>query len=169
MLLLVLCFAATFLVRAVPARSAPAAAAFGSVRFVAVDVFVDSGAQALAAYQFEFVAKNAQIVGLEGGDSVFHDAPYYDPAALHPAQESADDRIMVAAFSTASDLPRGRVRVARLHLMLDGVAPDASPAAVAGALEKMPRKLIVATDSTGTSIAAMLSIRLAPTSQGEDR
>lgn len=88
----------------------------GAGTFTAYDVFVDSGASALGAYQFEWsVAKGAaSIVGVEGGDGVFAKAPYYDPAALQGG------RIVIAAFATAKDLPQGRTRVARLHLHEDG-------------------------------------------------
>ena len=84
--------------------------------FAAFDVFVDSGAQALAAWQFEWLVPGggARIVGVEGGEhAAFAQAPYYDPAALQGG------RILVAAFSTAAELPHGRTRVARLHLMID--------------------------------------------------
>ena len=88
-----------------------------AVRFAAVDVYVDPGRQPLAAYQFEFTAAadRVKLVGVEGGESAaFASAPYYDPSAL------MHDRIVVAAFSTGRDLPSGRTRVARLHLMITG-------------------------------------------------
>ena len=88
-----------------------------AVRFEAVDVYVDSGTQALAAYQFELTAKDgkAAIVGVEGGEHpAFKEAPYYDPAALQR------DRIIIGAFNTGRDLPTGRTRVARVHLQVSG-------------------------------------------------
>jgi len=87
------------------------------VRFEAVDVFIDSHEQPLAAYQFELFATtgNVKIVGVEGGEHpAFHEPPYYDPAAL------TQDRIIIAAFSTATELPSGRTRVARLHMQVNG-------------------------------------------------
>ena len=94
----------------------------GRERFVALDVYVDSGVKELAAYQFEFQAAGAtaKIVGVEGREHpAFAEPPYYDPAAL------ARDRVIVGAFSTGRDLPAGKTRVARLHLMLTGPAqPD---------------------------------------------
>jgi hypothetical protein len=87
-------------------------------RFEAVDVFVDSGDVPLAAYQFELAAEVGQItiVGIEGGDpAAFKEAPYYDPAALN-----RQHRIIVAAFSTARDLPKGVTRVARVHVYVTG-------------------------------------------------
>jgi len=92
------------------------------VRFEAVDIYLDSGSHALAAYQFELRATigEVKIVGVEGGEHpAFQEAPYYDPAAL------AQDRIIIAAFNTGRDLPTGRTRIARVHLQITGAAePD---------------------------------------------
>ena len=96
---------------ALNARAAPA------VRFVPVDVWFDTGEQSLAAYQIEvrYDATRVDIVGLEGGEHpAFTKAPYYDPRGL------TGGRIVVAAFSTAKDLPAGRVRLARIHLRVAG-------------------------------------------------
>jgi len=100
-------------------QPAPAAQlpADGRVRFANLDVYVDSGQQPLAAYQFELAAEvgDVKIVGLEGGEHpAFQSPPYYDPAAL------MQNRIIVAAFNTGRDLPRGRTRVARLHVQITG-------------------------------------------------
>lgn len=108
-----------------PAPGAPVGAAYRTIaheepaaRFAAVDLFIDSGDRPLGAYQLEFRTANAGagagavIVGIEGGDAApFKDAPFYDPAAMR------QERVILAAFSTAADLPRGRTRVARIHLM----------------------------------------------------
>ncbi len=102
----------------------------GEPRFEAVDIFVDAGDASLGAYQVELKGierKEARvgtafvkIVGLEGGDHpAFGDAPYYDPEALQGG------RVIVAAFSTAADLPAGRTRVARVHVMLEGAGEPA--------------------------------------------
>jgi hypothetical protein len=99
-------------VAAPPALEIPAVGSF-----IAVDVFVNSGGLPLAAYQIEIRAdgRRAQIVGVEGGlHAAFSGPPYYDPEALHEDQEQ--ERIVIAAFSTAEELPSGRTRVARLHL-----------------------------------------------------
>src|SRR5262245_55404811 len=74
-------------------------------RFEAFDVYVDSGATPLAAYQLELKATgDVKAVGIEGGESAaFLDAPYYDPAALHGDQ--VREQIVIAAFSTSKDLP----------------------------------------------------------------
>jgi hypothetical protein len=92
------------------------AAAFGETVFTPVDVYLDSGERSLAAFQFEFLfdGEAATIVGIEGGEGLFRDAPYYDPAGMERG------RIVIAAFTTDARPPRGRVRVARIHLMVDG-------------------------------------------------
>lgn len=92
-----------------------------SVRFEAVDVFIESTAMPLAAYQFEFIApKGATIVGVEGGESAaFAKPPYYDAEAL------MQGRMIIAAYSLDDELPSGKTRVARLHLRIEG-EPDAS-------------------------------------------
>ena len=86
------------------------------VRFVAIDVFIDTNGQPLAAYQLELTAtKGALIVGVEGGASAaFKHAPYYDPAALKGG------RIIIAAFTTDENPPKGRVRIARVHFQESG-------------------------------------------------
>ena len=87
------------------------------VRFSWVDIYLDSGAVPLAAYQFELTAATGdfQIVGVEGGEHpAFREAPYYDPAAL------MNDRIIIAAFNTGDDLPSGRTRIARIHVQITG-------------------------------------------------
>jgi hypothetical protein len=94
----------------------------GSVRFEAVHVFVDPGDRPLAAYQFEVTATSGDVklVGLEGGEhAAFKSPPYYDPQAL------LNNKVVVAAFSTADDLPHGRTRVATLMVQVAGPAePD---------------------------------------------
>lgn len=105
-----------------------------AVRFRAVDVFVDSGATPLAAYQLEFAATNgnARIVGIEGGEHpAFAQPPFYDPKAMQ------HERIIIAAFSTepADKLPRGKTRVATIHVQTSGSAelkPEISLRAAAG-------------------------------------
>jgi hypothetical protein len=93
-----------------------AAAAEPATRFQAVDVFVDAGPAPLAAYQvdIEYDRAVSSLVGVEGGDRPFQREPYYDPKGLTAG------RIVVADFSIQGDLPRGRIRVARLHLEMRG-------------------------------------------------
>jgi hypothetical protein len=113
------------------------------VRFAPLHIYIDSGNKSLAAYQFELkaVAGQIKIVGVEGGrHEAFKEAPYYDPAAL------AKDRIIIAAFSTGSNLPKGRTRVATLHLQIAG---DVEP--------QYELKLIVAADSDAKEIPAEIT------------
>jgi hypothetical protein len=113
------------------------------VRFAPLHIYLDSGIRPLAAYQFELkaVAGRIKIVGVEGGQhAAFKDAPYYDPAAL------ANDRIIIAAFNTGSELPKGRTRIATIHLQIIG---DAEP--------DYELKLAVAADADAKEIPAEIS------------
>jgi len=113
------------------------------VRFAPLHIYLDSGNSSLAAYQFEMKAAAGQIkiVGVEGGQhKAFKEAPYYDPAAL------AKDRIIIAAFSTGGDLPKGRTRIATIHLQIIG---DAEP--------QYELKLIVAADADAKEIPAEIT------------
>ena len=90
-----------------------------SVRFDAIDVYVQTGDEPLAAYQLDLSAEKGDvtIVGIEGGESdVFTAPPYYDPAAIQ------NDRVIIAYFSTAAAdaLPRGKVRIATIHVQIVG-------------------------------------------------
>ena len=113
------------------------------VRFAPLHIYIDSGNNSLAAYQFELKATAGQIkiVGVEGGQhEAFKEAPYYDPVAL------ANDRIIIAAFSTDNNLPKGRTRIATIHLQIIG---DAEP--------DYQLKLIVAADADANEIPAKIS------------
>ena len=113
------------------------------VRFAPLHIYLDSGNSSLAAYQFELKAAAGQIkiVGVEGGQhQAFKEAPYYDPAAL------ANDRIIIAAFSTGGDLPKGRTRIATIHLQIAG---DAEP--------QYELKLTVAGDADAKEIPAEIT------------
>lgn len=97
----------------------PASSAPDGVRFESVDIFADSGAQSLAAYQIEVIGTvdggAIVLVGVEGGESrAFAEPPYYDPGAL------SHDRVMLAAYTPidAAALPTGKTRVARLHVQI---------------------------------------------------
>ena len=114
------------------------------VRFAPLHIYLDSSNKLLAAYQFELKAAAGQIkiVGVEGGQhKAFKEAPYYDPAAL------ANDRIIIAAFNTGSELPKGRTRIATIHLQIIG---DADP--------DYELKLIIAADSDGKEIPAKINL-----------
>lgn len=85
-----------------------------------IDVYLTSETEPLAAYQLEVTADRAdlRIVGVEGGEHpAFQPAPYYDPEALQR------QRVVIAAFSTAAELPYGRTRVARVHILTSDPAP----------------------------------------------
>jgi hypothetical protein len=115
-----------------------------AVEFRAVDVYVDSKEQLLAAYQLEFSVTNAasaaKIVGIEGGDApAFSEPPFYDPQAMQ------HERVIIAAFSTnaISDLPHGKTRVATIHLQTNrAVEPE------------YQLKLEAAADTNGNRISA---------------
>lgn len=87
------------------------------VRFETLDLYVDTGDKPLAAYQISLhsATGNALLSGLEGGEHpAFAQPPYYDPKAL------IDEKVIVAAFTTADQVPQGRTRVARLHVQVSG-------------------------------------------------
>jgi hypothetical protein len=90
-----------------------------SLRFCAVDIYLDSKGKPLAAYQLEFSVTNgnAKIVGIEGGEHpAFEEPPFYDPKAMQ------HEKVILAAFSTeaAEKLPKGKTRVATIHLQTNG-------------------------------------------------
>ena len=93
-----------------------------ATRFAVVDVYVDS-AEPLAAWQFELREQRGamQVVGIEASESPsFAAPPYYDRGAV---DGGAAERIVVAAFSldAPQQLPRGRTRVATVHVRLTNV------------------------------------------------
>lgn len=101
-------------------------------RFRAVDIFVDSGEVPLAAYQVEIKAGGTPappgstgkvtLVGVAGGEhAAFKEPPHYDTAALH--EDQLKDRIVLAAFNTGAELPKGKTRVAQIQVMVEGVEP----------------------------------------------
>jgi hypothetical protein len=125
-----------------------------AVGFKAIDVFIDSREQPLAAYQFELkvTAGDVKLVGVEGGEhAAFQSPPYYDPKAL------AQQRIVVAAFNTSSELPRGRTRVARLMVQVRGAVTPAYEAAIQ-----------VAASAEAKEIPAGISVSDTPVSSGSD-
>ena len=120
-------------------------ASTNTIRFQAVDVFVDSSNSVLAAYQLEFAItnSNAKIVGIEGGEHpAFAEAPFYDPKAIQ------HERVILAAFSTqpADKLPSGKTRVATIHLQISGSDEL-----------KFETKLTTAANSDGSKIAVTIS------------
>jgi hypothetical protein len=108
--------------------------------FTVVDVYIDPQGKPLAAWQFEFVAETGKVtlVGVENGKHAAYlkRPPYYDQAAIN------SNRIIVADFSLDRELPREKVLVAKLMLMVSGnvkpqyvvklmaaAAPDGKPIA----------------------------------------
>lgn len=127
-----------------------------STRFEPIDVFIEAGEQPLAAYQFEFAAETGDItiVGVEGGEhAAFREAPYYDPKALHQ-----EGRILIATFNTGDDLPAGKTRVARVHVMVTG---ETEPEYVV--------RLHVSAAPDGTPIPAVVSCEKFDSEEGEDQ
>lgn len=119
------------------------------LRFSAVDIYVDSGADPLAAYQIELKdpARSVHITGIEGGEHAsFEEPPFYDPKAMR------NDRVVLAAFSTVADLPTGRTRVARVHFQVRG---EAEPT--------FELRLVTAAKRDGSALEAKVSSDAAPT------
>lgn len=114
------------------------------VRFAPLHIYADAGDLGLAAFQFELkaVAGQVEIVGIEGGEhAAFSEPGYYDPAAL------ANNRIIIAAFSTEADLPTGKTRIATIHLQITGQTEP-----------KYEIELAVAADIEGKEISANITI-----------
>jgi hypothetical protein len=113
-----------------------------SPKFETLDVYVDSHDVPLAAYQVELHVGMGSVVGIEGGDGpAFQAAPFYDPAAL------SHNRVIVAGFSLDGDLPRGKTRVARIHIY----NPSGKAATRSATLD-------VAANADGVNIAATVSV-----------
>jgi hypothetical protein len=117
----------------------------GRNRFCAVDIFIDSGSTPLAAYQIRFAVTNglAKIVGIEGGEhAAFRQPPFYDPKAIQ------NQLAVLASFCTApaEELPKGKTRVATIHLRTIGTT---SP--------RCELKLQTAADSQGNKIVCLAS------------
>lgn len=97
--------------------SGPADIASDAIWREAIDLFLESGSEGLAAWQVELKSEStdAAIVEIEGGEHpAFAEAPYFDPRAIN------NQRVILGAFSTGDNLPRGRSRVARVHVQLRG-------------------------------------------------
>ena len=120
----------------------------GSPRFVPVEIHLDSP-QPVAAWQFELRDRNGamKVVGIErGGIPAFPDAPYYDREVVAAGDAG---RIIVADYTLADEsrLPRGRMRLAILHLMLEGDAD-------------FELRLVTATRSDGQAIDASIALQI---------
>ena len=111
-------------------------------RFATVDIFVDSREAALGAWQVEFSDRSgaARLAGVEGGEhAAYKQPPYYDPEALQR------ERVILAGFNTAAagQLPRGRTRVATLHLHITGSTPVDFAVKVTAAADSEGRRIAV--------------------------
>ena len=127
------------------ARPEPQQTQSESIRFAPLHIYIDSGQAPLAAYQFELktLAGHVEIVGVEGGEHpAFTHAPYYDPAAL------ANNRIIIASYSTDAQLPTGQTRIATLHLQITG---DIEP--------EYELELTVAADADGRRTPATITYK----------
>jgi len=103
-------------------RNNTAAGADANVEFRTVDVFIDSKGAPLAAFQLEWrvASGQAKIVGIEGGEHpAFKEPPFYDPKAMQ------HERAILAGFRVAESakLPKGRVRIATIHLQVTDGKP----------------------------------------------
>jgi len=117
-------------------------------RFAFVDIYIET-TQPLAAYQLQIAPQRGRfyISGVEGGEHErFARPPYYDRDAIDAGRA---DRVILAAFTTAeaAKLPTGKVRVARVHLFIEG-----------GEAVRYAGKLTVAAGAAGKPIEARLII-----------
>lgn len=123
-----------------------AAGADATPRFEALEIWIDA-AEPIAAWQFELRDGNGHttIVGVENGDSdAYEEAPYYDRGAVDSGEA---ERIVVADFSLADNLPRGHFRLATVHVMIDGGEPE------------FELTLVTATNRDGQRVDASISVR----------
>jgi hypothetical protein len=126
------------------AREERPADASGNTRFGHVDVYIDAGDAGLAAYQCDIAATagDVTLVGIEGGEhAAFKEPPYYDPRAL------GRKHVILGAFSTASDVPRGKTRIARLMVQITGATKPVYEA-----------KVQVAASPDGKPVPATISV-----------
>ncbi len=134
-----------------PAQEGPA------VRFSAVDLVLNlpEGAE-LGSYQVELAPladqpTTVRVVGIEGGEhESFRTPPFYDPKAI------GNERVILAAYSTAAELPRGTTRIARVHYEIsgEGELPDLAQLVVV--------RQSLATDRNGDPLASTLTITPSP-------
>jgi hypothetical protein len=116
--------------------------------FTTVDLFVVSDTP-VAAWQVELTERRGamQIVGIErGDDSTFRDPPFYDRVAV---ERGTTERVVLASFSLsdAAQLPRGRVRIARVHVRAAG-----------GAVPDYEARLVAAGTADGRPLDAQLNL-----------
>lgn len=128
-----------FLIAALLSLSVAATAA---ERFETVNIVIHSDAP-LAAWQIE-ITGTMTLVGVENGEHpAYPRAPYYDREA---ARAGELDRIVIASFSTAADLPSGTTRIVTLHVLKD-------------AASTLNARLVTAAQPDGRPIDARLSMK----------
>jgi hypothetical protein len=113
-------------------------------KFAAMDVYLDPHGTALAAYQVQInaTAGDIALVGIEGGEHpAFSQPPYYDKRAI------LDRQVILAAYSTAANLPSGKTRVATLMVRISGKQQP-----------KWSAMLMVAGSAEGKSIDASVTV-----------
>lgn len=124
-----------------------------TVRFAAVDIVLNlpDGAE-LGSYQVELAPLDntparLRVVGIEGGEHpAFKTPPFYDPQAI------GNEHVIIAAYSTAPDLPTGRSRIARVHYEITGRGE-------LPALEQLiDMRAAIATDRVGDVVDAAMTI-----------
>ena len=92
--------------------------------FAVFDIYLDTGAEPLAAYQLKISDERAavKILSVEGGEHPsFAEPPKFDPKAIQR------DVIKIAAFSLngRGQHPSGRTRIASLHVEIGpGLTPE---------------------------------------------
>jgi hypothetical protein len=124
------------------AQTSPSTA--DDVKFTAMEVYVDPHGTALAAYQVQInaTAGDIALVGIEGGEHpAFSQPPYYDKRAI------LDRQVILAAYSTAANLPSGKTRVATLMVRISGKQQP-----------KWSAMLMVAGSAEGRSIDASVTV-----------
>ena len=86
----------------------------GGVRFITVDVFIDSGDTPLAAYQIDLKATSdggrVLLAGIEGGEhAAFATPAFYDARALHATISAWTRRFGAVFFLTRTRLAEAQV------------------------------------------------------------
>ena len=124
------------------------AQADASVRFEALDIYLDSEAP-VAAWQFELAERSGRmkVVGVENGESAtWSDAPYFDREAVSLGEA---DRIIVADYSLAAagQLPVAKTRIATIHIQISGDAEA-----------EFDLRLVTAVSADGNRVDADISI-----------
>ena len=128
---------------------AAGASVAADLRFAAVEIYVDSGAAPLAAWQVELTEADGRmrVAGIENGEAAaFAEPPRYDLDAVEAGEA---DRVIVAAYSLSPEgaLPRGRTRVTTVHVQIAGAGEP-----------HFQVRLVAAGDAQGHPIAAQASL-----------